>query len=94
MNERLLTLMLLLGGLLTGGIPAAALPSSEPHHPASGWLTAEITIQGKVTDKDKGEAIPGVNVVLKGTQKGTTTDGNGQYSIAVNSTSDVLVLGG
>jgi TonB-linked SusC/RagA family outer membrane protein len=52
----------------------------------------EITIQGRVTDQEKGEGVPGVNVVLKGTQKGTTTDVNGNYSIAVSSTSDVLIF--
>ncbi|TDB62744.1 TonB-dependent receptor [Arundinibacter roseus] len=37
-------------------------------------------ISGIVTD-DKGEALPGVSIVLKGTQRGTTTEANGKYSI-------------
>jgi TonB-dependent starch-binding outer membrane protein SusC len=39
-----------------------------------------IVTTGKVTD-EKGLALAGVNVVLKGTQIGTTTDAEGQYSI-------------
>lgn len=38
------------------------------------------TITGKVTSV-KGETLPGVNIVIKGTTKGTTTDKGGQYSI-------------
>lgn len=40
------------------------------------------TITGKVTSV-KGETLPGVNIVIKGTTKGTTTDKDGQYSIDV-----------
>lgn len=38
-------------------------------------------ISGAVTNEN-GEAIPGVNIVIKGTSKGTTTDINGKYTIA------------
>ncbi len=38
------------------------------------------TITGKVTSS-KGEVLPGVNIVVKGTTKGTTTDKNGEFSI-------------
>ncbi|MDN3581391.1 SusC/RagA family TonB-linked outer membrane protein [Mucilaginibacter flavus] len=41
-----------------------------------------LTITGKVTD-DKGIPLPGVSVLIKGTQKGTVTDKNGAYSLAV-----------
>lgn len=94
MKERLFTLLLLVGGLGTGMLPAVAFPINNHFHlhRAGGWSAVEITVQGRVTDKEKGEAVPGVNVVLKGTQKGTTTDVNGNYSIAVNSTTDVLVF--
>ena len=35
------------------------------------------TIIGKVTSIENGEALPGVNVVLKGTTNGTVTDIDG-----------------
>ncbi|MEQ9468743.1 MAG: carboxypeptidase-like regulatory domain-containing protein [Ekhidna sp.] len=41
------------------------------------------TVSGKVTD-DSGESLPGVNVVVKGTTTGTTTDLDGNYRIDVN----------
>jgi Ca-activated chloride channel family protein len=43
----------------------------------------ERTITGKVTSTEDGSVLPGVNVVLKGTNLGTTTDSNGDYSLAV-----------
>lgn len=40
----------------------------------------EITVSGTVTDPD-GSAIPGVNIVIKGTSKGTITDFDGKFTI-------------
>ena len=54
---------------------------------------ADITVRGKVTDSEKGEPIPGASIVLKGpTNKGTNTDANGNYSIAVPDRASVLVF--
>jgi len=39
-----------------------------------------------------GEPLPGVNVFVKGSTVGTTTDFNGKYSITVKKESDVLVF--
>lgn len=41
------------------------------------------TITGKVTDAETGESIPGVNVLIKGTTVGTSTDMEGNYSLSV-----------
>lgn len=43
---------------------------------------AAITITGKVTD-DTNTGLPGVNVLLKGTNTGTTTNGEGNYSLSI-----------
>lgn len=60
---------------------------------SSAMLAAQsITISGKVTDFDSGEDLPGVNVLLKGTSTGVTTDLNGKYSIKVPSLKGVLVF--
>ena len=48
----------------------------------------ELSVSGKVTDTS-GEPIPGVNVVIKGKNKGTSTNFNGKYQIKVNQ-GDVL----
>lgn len=43
----------------------------------------EMTVSGKVSDAAGGE-IAGVNVVVKGTTRGTTTNDKGEYSITVD----------
>lgn len=46
-----------------------------------GSAFAQTTISGVVSD-DKGMTIPGVSVVVKGTENATTTDVDGNYSIS------------
>ncbi|MEQ6166812.1 TonB-dependent receptor [Ekhidna sp. MALMAid0563] len=53
------------------------------------YAQAQRTVSGRVTD-DVGEGLPGVNVVIKGTTTGTTTDIDGNYRLQVND-GDVLV---
>lgn len=40
------------------------------------------TITGRVTSADDGGPLPGVNIIVKGTSVGTTTDVDGSYTIA------------
>ena len=51
---------------------------------------AQRTVSGKVTD-DTGEGLPGVNVVIKGTTTGVTTDLDGNYQVSVPDDNTVLV---
>lgn len=44
---------------------------------------AQRTIKGQVKESEKGEALPGVSIVLRGTNTGTITDLDGNYNIAV-----------
>jgi TonB-dependent starch-binding outer membrane protein SusC len=53
--------------------------------------TAEITVKGKVVD-DQGQGLPGVNVLVKGTTIGTTTDVDGNYSLVAPDENGVLVF--
>ncbi|MDF9796343.1 TonB-linked SusC/RagA family outer membrane protein [Catalinimonas alkaloidigena] len=46
-------------------------------------LSLEQTITGKVTDGENGDALPGVNVLAKGTTNGTVTDIDGSYRLTV-----------
>ncbi|MEZ4903601.1 MAG: carboxypeptidase-like regulatory domain-containing protein [Spirosomataceae bacterium] len=48
-------------------------------------------ITGKVVASDDGKALPGVTIVLKGKTEGTTTDVNGEFSIAAT-VGDNLVM--
>ncbi|MEX1239969.1 MAG: TonB-dependent receptor [Cyclobacteriaceae bacterium] len=41
------------------------------------------TVAGKVTSQDDGSGIPGVNVIEKGTNNGTATDVDGNYTLNV-----------
>ncbi|SMO38569.1 SusC/RagA family TonB-linked outer membrane protein [Solitalea koreensis] len=43
---------------------------------------AQVNVSGKVTDAGSGEPLSGVTVIVKGTTKGATTDGKGQYTIS------------
>lgn len=58
---------------------------------ASIALAQERVVSGTVTD-DTGSAMPGVNVLVKGTSTGTATDGNGQFRLSVSSDQAVLVF--
>ncbi len=46
-------------------------------------MAQTMTVTGKVTDSDTGEALPGVTIVVKGSTRGTVSDINGKYSIQV-----------
>ncbi len=50
------------------------------------------TVSGRITSADDGSALPGVNVVVKGTTNGTVTDVNGNYTITVPDGSTTLVF--
>ena len=52
---------------------------------------AQRTVSGKVTDTG-GTGMPGVNVIVKGTSVGTTTDADGNYSITVAPEATTLVF--
>ncbi|WP_428668188.1 SusC/RagA family TonB-linked outer membrane protein [Runella sp.] len=79
--------------------------SVSPEQPAEKSLTSETSItknlekaavmaqliKGKVTD-EKGAGLPGVSVLVKGSQRGTTTNSEGVYQLDVPETSSVLVF--
>ena len=47
-------------------------------------LFAQTTVTGTVTDQANAMPLPGVNVIIKGTTTGTSTDFDGKYSLNVN----------
>jgi len=53
---------------------------------------AQFVVSGKVSDDVSGEGLPGVNIILKGTTNGTTTDLEGNYSLNVPNKESVLVF--
>ncbi len=52
----------------------------------------QITITGKVSDAATAEAMPGVNIVIKGTNFGAITDVNGNFSLAITDRNATLVF--
>lgn len=57
----------------------------------TGWLYAQDhNVSGTVTDADSGITLPGVNIIEVGTSRGTITDINGNYSLAVSGPDAIL----
>jgi TonB-linked SusC/RagA family outer membrane protein len=54
-------------------------------------LAAQSTVTGTVTDKANAMPLPGVNVIIKGTSKGTSTDFDGNYSLEVNQGETIVI---
>jgi len=50
------------------------------------------TINGKVTDSRTGEPLPGVNIILQGTSTGTSTNGEGEFSLNVEHLDVTLIV--
>ncbi|WP_229216037.1 SusC/RagA family TonB-linked outer membrane protein [Dyadobacter frigoris] len=53
---------------------------------------AEINIKGTVLSADNKEPLPGVSVVVKGTQRGTSTDAKGAFEIDVPNSEASLIF--
>jgi TonB-linked SusC/RagA family outer membrane protein len=60
--------------------------------PAIQIIIDEVDVTGRVISGEDNEALPGVNVVVKGTSHGTITDANGNYAITVASEEAILVF--
>jgi TonB-linked SusC/RagA family outer membrane protein len=55
-------------------------------------LAQQRTISGKVTSAEDGSALPGVNVVVRGTTNGSVTDSDGNYTLAISGDAPALVF--
>lgn len=49
------------------------------------------TLSGEVTD-EKGAALPGVNILIKGTQRGTISDSEGRFRLELNDGENTLLF--
>src|SRR5690606_6544439 len=52
----------------------------------------ERTVTGKVVSEKDGEELPGVNIRVKNTTRGTITNVDGDYSLSVRGSGDTLVF--
>jgi TonB-linked SusC/RagA family outer membrane protein len=55
-------------------------------------LQQMANITGRVTDATNEQPLPGVNIIVKGTSNGTTTDADGRYTLSVPEENAVLVF--
>ena len=55
-------------------------------------VAAQVTITGTVVDAETEQPLPGVQVIVKGTLSGTTTDSDGMYSISTLGDGSTLVF--
>ncbi len=86
----------------SASISTTPLLFSYPSFPATDYLADRlatlrqknqfaITVSGKIKDEN-GADFPGVNVLVKGTSIGTSSDVNGNYSVEVPDENSVLVF--
>jgi TonB-linked SusC/RagA family outer membrane protein len=85
----------------TNGQMVATTSPQAPIHPlstrrdvqelAQSGFIAEV-VKGKVSDEARNEPIPGANITIKGTTRGTTTDANGNFSLANVEKGTTLVI--
>ncbi|UOG75954.1 SusC/RagA family TonB-linked outer membrane protein [Hymenobacter tibetensis] len=82
---------LLTGFLLSTGAASAAGVHGPVSAPSGSASSLFMNLTGTVRDA-KGEGIPGVSVVIKGTTTGTATDAKGVFRLNVPTGNETLVL--
>ncbi len=58
---------------------------------AATTASAQVIVKGKVTD-ESGSSMPGVNILVKGTTVGTTSDADGNYSLETKNLDGIIVF--
>ena len=80
--------------LLLAGVACAASIAAVPHTSLTSraiHVAPRQLVRGTVTDEN-GAGLPGVSVVMKGTTRGTTTDGEGLFQLDVPEATVTLVF--
>lgn len=65
--------------------------SASPNELKTSFIVQDRIVVGKVVN-ERGEVLPGVNVSIKGTAQGTSTDSAGVYQLNLPDQSDTLVF--
>src|SRR5690606_5044958 len=79
------------------GCKQILIQQAEPGRPGTSLLNDFYTpladvVRGEVIDRETGEALPGVNIMLQGTTIGTTTDASGSYELNLPPAAGILVV--
>jgi len=56
------------------------------------FVYGQIPVKGKVISAEDNQGMPGVNILIKGTNQGVVTGPDGSYTISARSAEDVLVF--
>mgnify|MGYP001214904312 CR=1 FL=1 len=73
--------------------PARQVQAPNKHSslvPAT-YESIDRTVAGRVTDEN-GDGLPGVNILIKGTQQGTVSDADGSYRISIPDRGEVTLV--
>ncbi|GAA4457357.1 TonB-dependent receptor [Nibrella saemangeumensis] len=83
-----------LSALLMAATPGFAAPGTGTTPPANPTEqpAQERTVTGRIVSSEDNTGLPGVNVAVKGTTRGTTTDAEGRYRLAIPADNAVLVF--
>ncbi|MGC4021296.1 MAG: TonB-dependent receptor [Cyclobacteriaceae bacterium] len=57
-----------------------------------GAMAQERTITGKVTSKEDNQPVPGANILVQGTTRGTTSDVDGNFQLALQASDNAIVV--
>ena len=87
---KILILLLVTSALNVFAIQANDILKNELKSDESIIQPQQITVTGTITDATTGDAMPGVNVLVRGTTIGTLSDLNGKYTLAVSDLKAVL----
>jgi TonB-dependent starch-binding outer membrane protein SusC len=83
-SVKIVTLLLIFGLILSAGSVMAAGSLSGDQQ--------QVKITGKITDANSGEAMPGVNIQIKGTNFGAISEADGKYTISVTDKNATLLF--
>jgi len=78
--------------VITAGRNITLRENNNPDHLRHPLSSIQETITGTVTDAESGKTLPGVNILIKGTSTGVSTDANGNFELTVSSLQDTLVV--
>jgi TonB-linked SusC/RagA family outer membrane protein len=88
--KKLITIAFLIVVVSVSGIPAAAVSFVEEG--TSEAIPQQLTVTGKVIDKETGEGMPGVNIQIQGREIGAITNTDGSYTLSAPGRDAVLVF--
>lgn len=77
---------------LTGRVAGVTIKSSSARRKRSTSLESTRTITGKVRSEEDDEVLPGVKVIVKGTNIGAVSDIEGNYSVDVPNDAEVVLV--